>query len=324
MSAKLVAKQVRLLKHKASTLKDLGLLRARRLSLHFREAPPLVRPIFVVGTVRSATTIVARILGNHPDVCHPKHAHFELSPEWCDLAGISIAAPVTKKCHCPPLDASAATETVCESVRDGFADLCIVEGGRRNSRFLNKSPHLWNKLPFVKAIFADAHLVVACRDIVSTVASTKLLWEWAESTFGVKHYLPIDPKQCWQCVWRDSTVELEPQRMFPGGDVAVLAEYWLRVYRTIDCHANDFDVATSIKHSDFVGDPQAVCNALGQAVDISESAYPTSGVRPSTSERWREKLTKKEQKSLADFISKHRSEITALQFADTSIIEVRR
>ncbi len=296
------------------------LIQFRRFSLNFRELPTLVDPIFVVGTAKGGTTLLGQCMGQHPNVCHPTYAHFELSPEWCELAHIDISAPVTHRSNCPPLTEKDATEEICQNMRQGFARIMIEEGGSQKMRFLNKSPHLWNKLPFVQAIFADANLVIASRDIVSTVASLKESWARVTKFTQIKHYLPLDPEQCWSCIWPDSGEQLDPRRVFPGGDAAVLAEYWLRVYQTIEEHASQFKAVGVVKNREFTENPQLALRKVHQAINLPDVPYslPTR-LKQSRNQRWREILTAQEQESLKAFIEAHYQEITSLKYVDTTI-----
>ncbi|MEQ9667095.1 sulfotransferase [Coleofasciculus sp. G2-EDA-02] len=187
--------------NRVNKLKERLSRKLRKFSWNFREAPPLKRPVFIVGTVRSGTSIFAKCLGEHPNLIYPRYRHFELTPEWCDLAGIDMAAVITKRHKCPPLKSSDATDNICEQVRQGFAKILVEEGGNKNMRFVNKNPHLWNKLPFLQAIFPDANLVIISRDIYSTVASTKRLFIANNTRHGLNYYLPPEPQSCWRCIF---------------------------------------------------------------------------------------------------------------------------
>ncbi|MEQ9000872.1 MAG: sulfotransferase [Coleofasciculus sp. B1-GNL1-01] len=296
------------------------LIRFRRFSLNFRELPPLVNPIFMVGTAKGGTTLLANCMGHHPNICHPTYAHFELSPEWCKLADIDIAALATHKQNCPPLRAEDVTDTIRQNVREGFARLMVEEGGSKNTRFFNKSPHLWNKLPFVHSIFPDAHLLVSSRDIVSSVASLKETWAKQHKLTGVKYYFPIDGKHCWSSIWPNSSAQIEPERTFPGGEVSVLAEYWLRVYTTIEENAPQFDVVFPVHSRDFAENPGLVVSQVHKALNLPDVDYslPTR-LKPSKNQRWREMLTQQEQESLKAFIEANYNQITSLKYADTTV-----
>lgn len=283
------------------------LFRTRAFQRLGLSAPPLRRPIFLVGTVRSGTTYFARCLADHPQVVN---AGFELSREWHELTGVQIATPGLPCVHCPP----AGPEDVAslDEVRAGFARLHMAKGGWSGTRLFNKSPHLWNKLPLVRALFPDAVLLVTSRDLRSTVASTKRLWEKMEQDWGVKHYLPEEPEACW------SLEGSNPARLFPGGDAAVLAEYWLRVYETIDREAGAFRTAIPVRHQAFVDDPCGLLLEVERAAGLRSADYPRlAEMQSDRNRRWPQILTAEEQLSVARFLEANGDRIARLRLAET-------
>jgi hypothetical protein len=283
----------------------------RRLGI---SAPPLRRPIFLVGTVRSGTTYFARCLADHPQVIH---AGFELSREWHELAGVEIAAPGLPCAHCPPAGADAVAGRT-EEVRAGFARLHRSKGGSSGTRLFNKSPHLWNKLPLVRALFPDAVLLVASRDLRSTVASTKRLWEKMEKDWQVRHYLPEDSGACWSCV--PPADAADPARLFPGGDAAVLADYWLRVYETIEREAGAFATVVPVRHEAFVQEPERVLRDVERGAGLRAAGYPRlAELQTDRNRRWPQILTPEEQRAVDRFLEDHGDRIARLRLAETEV-----
>lgn len=283
--------------------------------------PPLQRPIFLVGTVRSGTTFFAYCLEDHPQVVN---AGFELSREWHEIAGVEIATPGLPCAHCP----AAGPETVdrpLEEIREGFARLHAAKGGWSSTRLFNKSPHLWNKLPLVRALFPDAVLLVTSRDLHSTVASTKRLWEKMETDWGMKHHLPEAPDACWDAVpplSPNPDAGLDPARLFPGGDAAVLAEYWLRVYETIEREAAAFRDVAPVRHADFTADPLGTLREVERTAGLRSAAYPAlAEVQHDRNRRWRQILTPAEQEAVAHFADEHRERIARLRLAEPLIAD---
>jgi hypothetical protein len=273
-------------------------------------APPLHRPLFLVGTVRSGTTYFARCVEDHPQVIN---AGFELSKEWHELTGVEIATPGLPCLHCPPAGPEAVAGRV-DQVRDAFARLHLAKGGWSGTRLFNKSPHLWNKLPLVRALFPDAVLLVTSRDLRSTVASTKRLWEKMEKDWRVKHYLPEDPEACWSVSGPD------PARLFPGGDMAVLAEYWLRVYETIEREAGGFASVLPVRHQGFVDEPLATLRAVEEVAGLRPAEYPgLAEVQKDRNQRWRTILDEREAEALERFVEAHRERIGRLRLAETRL-----
>jgi hypothetical protein len=305
----------------SNRLKNEAIVKFRHFPLNFQTVPPLVKPIFLVGTMRGGTTIIAKCLASHPNVCYPTLSHFELSPEWVDLAKIEIAAPITKMHNCPPLYRNDVTDEIAHRVREGFAKLLLVEGGNQKTRFFNKSPHLWNKLPFVNAIFPDASLLIVSRDLQSTVASLKLFLSKQEKDSGTKHYLPPEPEQCWNCIHSNSLSrenQVNSERVFPGGDISVLAEYWLRVYKTIEENADRFKTVLPIKHRDFTQDPQRTIAKMHESLNLEDRVYELPTILKSRNERWRNTLTTQEQKTIEKFIADNYDDIKSLKYADAT------
>ncbi len=286
------------------------LFRSRAFQRLGLSAQPLRQPLFMVGTVRSGTTYFGRCVADHPQVIN---AGFELSKEWHELAGVEIATPGLPCAHCPPAGPEAVAGRE-EQVRAGFARLHMVKGGWSGTRLFNKSPHLWNKLPLVRALFPDAVLLVTSRDLRSTVASTKRLWEKMEKDWGMKHYLPEDPAACWSVEGPD------PARLFPGGDAAVLAEYWLRVYETIEREAGAFRTALPVRHQAFVEDPRGVLRQVERAAGLRAADYPRlAEMQSDRNRRWPQILTADEQRSVDRFLEAHGSRIARLRLAETEV-----
>ncbi len=290
---------------------------SRKLQLLLDEPPPIRQPIFLVGTARGATTLIAQTLGEHPNV---KYLRFELSREWCDFANIKIACPTTGHRQSPPLGKTDVTQERADSVRQGFAKLVFIQGGTKNTYFLNKSPHLWNKLPFVSEIFPDARLVVTSRDIRSTVASIKPLWQKLNQRYKCKHFLPHNSEFGWEWVPNHDLKEVERSRSFPGGDVRVIAEYWLRVYQTIEKKCLGFQSVTLCRHQDLLQQPKATLNKICSDLDLAPAPFSSiSRLDSQRNSRWREILTPNEQKALDAFIEENYQNIKQLKYADTTI-----
>jgi hypothetical protein len=287
----------------------------RTLRARLGRIPPVRRPIFIAGTVRSGTTILADCLGLHPQV---QHIGFELSEHWSRL-GVEIACPDTEDAHCPPLAAGDATPERAERLQEGLARLMLVKGRGAGRRLLNKNPHFWNKLEFIRAVFPDAHLVVISRDLRSSVASTKRLWVKVEEGWGRKHYLPPQPDACWDCIPPRSPEELDPARLFPGGDVAYLAEYWLRTYEGIQKSLEGFRSFSIVRHRDFGTDARAVLTQVQAEAGLSSASYALPPIDSTRNDRWRDLLTGDEQQSLQAFIREHQDRIIRLRCADVTL-----
>jgi hypothetical protein len=281
--------------------------------------PTLERPVFIVGTMRSGSTLLANCLGAHPRICY---VGFELSDEWSRFGGAPIAGVETADPHCPALGAEHASAAVRDALHRRFTELLAEEGGGRDGlRFLNKNPHLSNKLPYLRALFPDAALIVTGRDLRSTVASSKVLFKLTvtEDT-GQHHYLPEDPDVCWSCSPPLPAGGTDPARTFPGGDVRVIAEYWLRTYEAIDAELERFERRVLVRHRDFVAAPREELARVVRELDVPPCDFELPvEIDRRRNRKWRRILTPEERESLERFTDRHRDRILALRSADTTL-----
>jgi hypothetical protein len=281
------------------------------------DTPAIQRPLFLVGTVRSGTTFIAEILGAHPCV---QYVGFELSAEWISLSNMEIASPGLLCSDCVPLASEDLTQDSRESIRRGFSATHVHKGGWRYSRMLNKNPHLWNKLSFIRAVFPDAGLIVTGRDIRSTVASTKMLWLKMQNEMGIGHYLPPDPAYCWSCHPPAELSRIKKDEYRPGTDIWALADYWLRTYEMIEKQAAEFEAAVLIRQRDLVVNPKAVLMSVQRALGLPLLDYrlPVE-IKPDRNQRWRELLDDDEKNTLEAFIEVNSQRIERLSYADTTL-----
>ncbi|MCP4693418.1 MAG: PqqD family peptide modification chaperone [Desulfobacterales bacterium] len=202
------------------------------------------KPAFIVGCMRSCTTLLAEMLGRLDGVVY---CPFELKGIWSGKGGVPMSSPGTRDAICPSL----GPDDVMEGQADRLARAFLVEmeknrrdgldrrDQRENAIFLNKNPHLCNKLPFVEALFPDARFIWIHRRLPRVVASLKALFETIHLRRRIRHYWP-KPRpgvatRCWEAIHTACLPEgVDPERCFPGGDVKRLAEYWLESNRAVD------------------------------------------------------------------------------------------
>lgn len=140
------------------------------------------RPIFILGTGRSGTTILGKVLSIHPDICflnEPKGLWSAIYPEE-DVIGTYSRGPAFYK-----LDAAAATPAVRRAAHRLYS-YCLTL--TRSQRILDKYPEMIFRVPFIEAIFPDAKLLFLVRNGWDTIHS---IASWSErnatSQFGELH-----------------------------------------------------------------------------------------------------------------------------------------
>jgi 2-polyprenyl-3-methyl-5-hydroxy-6-metoxy-1,4-benzoquinol methylase/tetratricopeptide (TPR) repeat protein len=277
-------------------------------------------PVFMVGCMRSATTLLAKLLDRSPGIVH---CPFELKHIWSGVGGVPMASAKTRDTVCPELDASDAKPGQAERLARAFLEEMHkgANGKRADAVFLNKNPHLCNKLPFVNALFPDARFIWIHRPLPAVVASVKRLFADVQRRQETWHYWPEPSPEvqarCWHAVHQKAFPDrLEPERVFPGGNVQFLAEYWLESNRAIASFLATLpaDRWIEVEEDALISDPEAqvarCLMMLGQPVELSQDAG--AAIEPPRNHEWESLLSEQEQAVLADFTSEHETEIAEI------------
>jgi len=274
-------------------------------------------PVFVVGCMRSATTLLAKLLGGHPGIVN---CPFELKHIWSSVGGVQMASPKTRDTVCPELGADHVEPGQAERLARAFLEETLKEsdGKRPDALFLNKNPHLCNKLPFVDALFPDARFIWIHRPMPAVVASVRRLFADVQRRQETWHYWP-EPDQrvkarCWHAIHqKEFPTGLDPERVFPGGDIQFIAEYWLESNQAVAAFLPTLPAYrwVEVDEDALIRDPRAQverCLAmLGQRMDLSFDV--TEGIEPPRNDEWKTLLSDEEQKSLIGFMENHQEEI---------------
>lgn len=129
------------------------------------EIKNVVKPIYVLGTGRSGTTILGKLLSVHRHVGflnEPKAMWHSIFP-YEDLVGSYSRHDATYR-----LDAEQATPKVCKAARKLFGYYLAVTGSQR---LVDKYPEMIFRVPFIQAIFPDAKFIFLVRDGWDTIHS---------------------------------------------------------------------------------------------------------------------------------------------------------
>lgn len=116
------------------------------------------KPIFILGTGRSGTTILGKLLSLHPHVCflnEPKAMWHAIHPAE-DLIGSYSRGPASYR-----LREKDATQTIINATHRLYGYALAITHSRR---VLDKYPELIFRIPFIKTIFPDAKLLFLVRN----------------------------------------------------------------------------------------------------------------------------------------------------------------
>ncbi|MCB2212054.1 sulfotransferase [bacterium] len=209
-----------------------------------------LRPVFVVGCMRSGTTILGKVLDSHPGL---KQIGWEMNDEWSTL-GCAPSGLVCESRH-----AGEATEQARVAM-DGFFRSKLAKAGP-GVRPVNKSPHLGNKLDYVRALFPDAQFIHIVRDPFSHTNSMKSHFERItyQQRQSVAYWPDNGEKPCWQqfTVQQAAERDLPLDRIYPGEGFARIPEAWTVINGYIAAELGSWpaDAATVIHYNRLVTDP---------------------------------------------------------------------
>ncbi len=116
----------------------------------------IVKPIILLGSGRSGTTLLGEVFGQHPDVAY-----------WPEPRPIWMYRHAYRSHH--DLSAEDLTPAVARYIDRRFARF-LAHSGR--SRFAEKTPSNCLRIPFIAALYPDCRVINIIRDGREVVAST--------------------------------------------------------------------------------------------------------------------------------------------------------
>lgn len=264
------------------------------------------KPIFIAGCMRSGTTMLAELLGTHPNIIY---CPFELKEVWSKAGNVPMSSPRTFDTTCPSLNENDISPGQIEQLTHAFQEqmdiVCKRENKSRDGVFLNKNPHFCNKMPFINGLFPDARFIWIYRDLPSVTASMKKLFNF------FIHYWPLKENdqsaRCWIYPFEGIPENIDASRIFPGGDVRYFAEYWYENNKAV----SDFLTTIPeerfliIKEEDLTAAPQKIISDCLQFLELPAHKVPKKIIERVDSTRnslWSERLTHEELKSLYRFV----------------------
>jgi hypothetical protein len=285
-------------------------------------------PVFLVGSMRSGTTLLAELLGRSKGLAH---CGFELKDIWSH-AGIPMASPKTRDTVCPECRAFDARPGMVDALSQAFlARMDMCEGKLPGAALLNKNPHLCNKLALVLALFPTARVIWIHREMPKVVASVKRLFIDVWQRQRTWHYWPLlsphTRNRCWEARFGDAPpTDCDPSRTFPGGDVSHIAEYWLESNRAVaEFSAGAPGTVCEIAEERLLAAPvtelERLFAFLGVPAALDDDLI--KGMDPSRDVRWRRDLSSAEVQALAGFAFARGSEIGQVFRSDDTVFGLR-
>jgi hypothetical protein len=287
-------------------------------------------PIFILGCMRSGTTILHRLLLNYiPSAVDIDDLDFEGRVFW-QQHGIAMGSPKTgTRCDCH--HGRQLAPEMAQTIRNYFAQRAGSTG-----HIITKNPHLNNKLGLIHTLFPQAKIIHLIRTNLAVVASTKRRFEEAYGgrnylQVPVKHYWPNVELPCWWCVpetlerspnFREQAGVPSPQhddykhffrlhaemdRYFPGDGFKRIPESWLHInanllrqVTTLNLHHNYL----LVRYEALVFNTPATLAQIADFCQINQTKHDHIPHQLATAslEKWREMLTDREKKICAQTV----------------------
>ena len=268
------------------------------------------RPIFVVGTPRSGTTLAARLLGRHSRIFMPGETHFfddvySRAGRLGDLQDSAGRLEISRRLHSiydrfyepddqrriirlfPEVQDLAQALDDCTSyamVLDRFMTLQMQSEGK--SRWGNNAPRDLFSVRAIREFFPDAKLIVCVRDIRAFLYSYKGKWKVASGagdqqvTRLRKLYHPVITSYLWKASMQQLPLV---EGIVPPADRII------------------------VRYEDLVSDPEKImkniCATIGEEYEPdmlaieghnSSTATETTGIFTSSVDRWMMELSQEE------------------------------
>lgn len=218
------------------------------------------RPIFVVSTPRSGSTLLFETLEQAPGL-------FTIGGEshWLieDIPGLS---PAERGWQSNRLTAEDATPETIEQLARAFHSQ-LQDRDRRPAegavRMLEKTPKNALRVPFFAAAWPDASFVYLYRDVRESLAS--MMEAWASGAFRTYPELPGWTGDPWSLLLVPGWKELIGQPL-----PVVVAHQWATATNILldDLSKLPRDRVKVVAHADFLASPQSTTEVLAQALGL--------------------------------------------------------
>lgn len=256
----------------------------------------LKAPIFLIGNVRSGTTMMFDLFDHHPAVV----GWYEPRTVW------TFAAPGRRHDRFTAEDARAR---VVRYVRRRFEKYQIAHG---NLRVMEKTPSNIMRISYVGRIFPEAKFLYMIREPLANLSSSELKWRVSINRHQFVRRLTETPKtQLHYYAWR--LVQDKARKLLGRKHVSIwgvryrgihddlkrfsveeiISKQWIACARQADADFAEVDPALvlRVRYEDFVADPVAgferICDHFDLPLPDHLAAYVRDSVDPSRQEKWR-------------------------------------
>lgn len=240
------------------------------LAKHLPAREGAKKPIFIIGTGRSGTTVLGRLFSVHRQVVflnEPKAIwHYVQGDE--DIAGNYTTHPARirlDESDAKPEQAQTISRIYSTAMRAGFAE-----------RVVDKYPELLFRLPFVRALFPQARYIALQRDGVHTCSSISR-WSKAESReseIGNEDWWGLDSRK-WHLLVdqlvpeHDDLASLQGKLRSATDDRDRAAVEWILSSRELRKVEQSDDIIV-VKYEELCEDPAGILGAVLEHLSLEQ------------------------------------------------------
>ena len=220
----------------------------------------LDRPVFIVSTPRSGSTLLFETLAEAPGLYSTGQESHWLIEDTADFD------PAKRGWTSNRLTAADARPEAVEQLARGFyRDLRDRDGNPPDGRvrMVEKTPKNALRVPFFDAAFPDGLFVYLYRDIRQTLAS--MMEAWASGGFRTYPQLPGWTGYPWSLLLVPGWQELVGQPLW-----TVVAHQWARTTQILidDLEALPRQRLSGLRYDAFLANPQGEMERLTRALDL--------------------------------------------------------
>lgn len=286
---------------------------------------PFKDPVFLIGLMRSGTTLLMNTLSEHPQLLK---AGFELNRVWSDIGGApcSVNCDERTEAHFKQEYANNMTAYFSKYIEDSksikryisrwsekrYYNAGSISYDWENVRIMNKSPHLSHKIRYLNAMYPNAKFIVIIRSPYGQSASLKMhLLKYHKNE---KYYFELKPNSntCWTN-WIDPDLEkLNKERLFPG-NFKLIPEYWMRMNNLIFDHLKHIPKERQIvfSYEDLVVNQEKTLGSIFKFLDLDpkhrkseldiikkKQKIQNTDTKGNPLTKWKRYLNREEQKAI--------------------------
>lgn len=205
-------------------------------------------PIFIIGLMRSGTTLLMNTLSEHPQLLK---AGFELNDIWNNIGGAPCSVNCAERTEEDfsveyANNMTAYFTSYIEKSKSFMRHLARWSAKKHYGSgairydwddlyLMNKSPHLSNKIRYINKMYPKAKFIVIVRDIYGQSASLKMHFENHHKKENYYFELPDDASYCWTNHLNPDVKKLKTSNIYPG-NFGLIPKSWIRLNRLIFNH----------------------------------------------------------------------------------------